>query len=1378
MMSTLVELYSQTNSHWNLPSKGGSAAHPDANKKLKWFHAFLVICSVVMLPLPAVRAIDASGVVTMVPCGNETTYGPVVALNTTFLLRDCYHSQTNTGLTVNLNSTSGALSGLSIVVENSKRVFVAVVGVGVWPPNQTNTSISNVNAVFRNVTNDVEASNSLLRVAGFSVVQTVTINMADIRHGRNLSLLAMNYLDTVIQLSVAMKNVISNSTGAVMGLQIISTALRDSTVSMTNVTSSSPLVQTTSAFDPELLVNEILVESTTITLVSCVMSGSSSNSAFAVSIRDTHMNRQSHITIIGLLVQTSTATIAGALLAQNSNVGDVYVSIANFTSISRNVVVQVVLIQNTTVDGAVIAINFALISGVTASQAFCFNILSSAVANSHLSATNVSLSTSLSTTVLYLLSVQYIATLPARSSMSNTSITLNNCAITAVLSIVVYVVNASVSTTHISITNVVMSATSQYLPIILSSLPGAADGLTLSALDSYLVGAYPVQLEVMKVVNSKIAIASSTLMIARSAYFPSNALFAFTFYDAVIANTTITITATDVVGVPSGANTGWSIGIQYCTFCSVNASLSFASLTNSGGILYVGDSILDNMTVFVAEVVRNMTVPSNFPYAPITLNRSNVVNSSSVMVTLPIEVRVADGGASSSPVVVISFLNVSVNSFVAIAGYPGSHTHLIWPNSTLHFGYSTTSINSTVVLTRIAVIPVTNDETVVVYSPAVGEAKIVVSNVSITQANSSASHDRFFLLSRSSSNVSASALVTLSLIHCTFAARWGHTALIKVKSSATDIAVTLMLDQVFLFGITSVIDAASSAPAAQGLSLVASITLRCSWWGRHSFSSPLSPIHLALCGELLRGPLSAIGTDTEVELSPNSLLAFQSPQCLVRWKPHCDGSRSVSTSFSHEASMDSTRLTFSASSATELAPHVEARTSLMTLSASTAARSTLSAVVGSLGAAASGAVLIRSSLSQQLAECASDDPGTNSSLSAALIGSSSSNLFQINAGSDANAAGYGYRGVLLSSLVIVLGSVVLLLIAAHIKHRLELRSHHPTHPVTSRTIAADFGLPGWWLAGPCAMAIAPLLSAAVSLASVSPWASGTAGDGVLVVVSLLLGCALIAWCVKALLRPRHGGWFTAVPRGPAHELLRAPRVVLWLLGGAYAWAPEPRLRTAANRRFGSAYGSLFTSMWPHRHCWFLVDMSTSIVVGFLAALPSLVVHRDDAATLIPAMCTGALHTATAVQLAFLLAFTFMRPVAVRWEYGGSLLITLLGAVGALLTSFAAEGIDGLEDVANGVAIAQMIIPILILVLGFSEDIFALLTSQPTRWRRLLHDDSKLSGPALVLSHLRSPPQKVTSTRMDRVANNSDAYKALEALIFRITEASLHDERQS
>jgi hypothetical protein len=352
----------------------------------------------------------------------------------------------------------------------------------------------------------------------------------------------------------------------------------------------------------------------------------------------------------------------------------------------------------------------------------------------------------------------------------------------------------------------------------------------------------------------------------------------------------------------------------------------------------------------------------------------------------------------------------------------------------------------------------------------------------------------------------------------------------------------------------------------------------------------------------------------------------------------------------------------------------------------------------------------------QLVQCAADDDGTNSSLSAALIGSSGANLLQIRVGSDASAPGHGYRGVLVSSLVLVLGSAVLHLVVSVIKHRLA-RSSRP-RTLHWRTVAADVGLPGWWLAGPCAMAVAPLLSAAVSLASVSPWAAGTgAADGVLVVAALLFGCALVAWCVKALLRRRHGGWFTAIPRGLARELSGVPPLVRWLLGGACAWAPDPRLRTDASQRFVAAYGSLFMSMWPHRHWWFLVDLSASVLVGLLAALPALAVHRSDAITLVPLVCTGALHAATAVQVSFFALNVVFLPVSVRWEHAFSLISAVLGALGACLASLDAATSTGVDSVIFGINVAQIVVAVVTLLFGVLEDMFAFLSSQPSRRTR-------------------------------------------------------------
>ncbi|CUG90563.1 membrane-associated protein, putative [Bodo saltans] len=183
------------------------------------------------------------------------------------------------------------------------------------------------------------------------------------------------------------------------------------------------------------------------------------------------------------------------------------------------------------------------------------------------------------------------------------------------------------------------------------------------------------------------------------------------------------------------------------------------------------------------------------------------------------------------------------------------------------------------------------------------------------------------------------------------------------------------------------------------------------------------------------------------------------------------------------------------------------------------------------------------------------------------------------------------------------------------------------------------------------------------------------------------------------------------------------------------------MHAAASRRFVLAYGSLFTSMWPHRHWWFLADTGTSIVVGLLAALPSLVVHRSDAATLVPAVCTGALHAATALQLLFFLVYVAAWPVAIRWENTASLTNAFLGALGALLMSLATAGIDGLDDATNDVGTAQVALSILILVLGMTEEGFALLTSQPLRWSRFLPRSSFTTLPSLLRERKKNPEQR-------------------------------------
>ncbi|CUG90564.1 membrane-associated protein, putative, partial [Bodo saltans] len=99
------------------------------------------------------------------------------------------------------------------------------------------------------------------------------------------------------------------------------------------------------------------------------------------------------------------------------------------------------------------------------------------------------------------------------------------------------------------------------------------------------------------------------------------------------------------------------------------------------------------------------------------------------------------------------------------------------------------------------------------------------------------------------------------------------------------------------------------------------------------------------------------------------------------------------------------------------------------------------------------------------------------------------------------------------------------------------------------------------------------------------------------------------------------------------------------------------------------------------------------------------------------------------------------PVAIRWENTASLTDAFLGALGALLMSLATAGIDGLDDATNDVGTAQVALSVLILVLGMTEEGFALLTSQPLRWSRFLPRSSFMTLPPLLRERKKNPEQR-------------------------------------
>jgi hypothetical protein len=99
--------------------------HRSLRQAAQQTRVLLLVACLCSAAFSSTLALDASGVV-YVSCGQDSTFGPDVAAGTTLVMQDCDSGPSGTGLTVTLSETSGGLSGLSIVVKNSNRVFVVV----------------------------------------------------------------------------------------------------------------------------------------------------------------------------------------------------------------------------------------------------------------------------------------------------------------------------------------------------------------------------------------------------------------------------------------------------------------------------------------------------------------------------------------------------------------------------------------------------------------------------------------------------------------------------------------------------------------------------------------------------------------------------------------------------------------------------------------------------------------------------------------------------------------------------------------------------------------------------------------------------------------------------------------------------------------------------------------------------------------------------------------------------------------------------------------------------------------------------------------------------------------------------------------------------
>jgi hypothetical protein len=882
-----------------------------------------------VLLVSAVVFIHVSSVTISVPCGRSNTVGPDIAANTTLMLSGCDSSPNGTALQVKLNATSGARSGLFIVVQHSNRVYVTVQSL------HGRVNVTNLHVVFRNITNDVDnrstpITSAMFRIADCADVVNTSVSVVDVHHARNTSLVRLNYVNRVDGLSLIVANVSSQSTYPVVFFDTIVSGVVDSAVVIANVSyhSMKSLSQSSIIQVGWVSLPVISVRRTSMSLVDCTLGGTGS-SVFAIVLSDARVDDQSHIMVTGLIVEVAVASIAGGLLMLNTNVNRTLASVVNFTCASPRVIVEVVLVQNSTVVDSVIVIDTAWISGAETTVIGLY-LMSSQVTASSIDVAHVTLTEAPSGAALYLVLAAYVASIPSPATLSSTRVTVSNCHITSEEAVILFVSNVSLLDTGMWMSSVATSVISQYIPVILSNFPRPAVGITLSIQDSYLVGAFPVRLELLTIVNSSVVVTSSTLHAAQSVYF-SSATCALMLYGTQLTNTHITVSSTNAIGVPSGANAGPLVMITFSTLQSVGASLVLTSVTTSGGMLSLISSTLQQSTMVSLQVIENVSVPPALLFSLVDVSASTVSGGSAAHVLLPRDVRIADNGTSQRSLLSLDRVTVTGHSVFSISGggcssMPGAVSSVLWPNRTLSVSASFVSDDSNISLAGLNVTAagIASDEIILLdLTTSVLGARLLRLQMShctfvggqhnVLAEDSPREFVSLIVPSAPSSGGASEspADAAIILLNCTFVVPWASFApsrLILVHggtataAALSNCSLALVADQLLLYGLTSVVDAKPRAAAQQNATvpsqLSASVVLRCSWWGRHPFTSPLSPIHVALHGKLLRGPNSAVGSSTPVAFSPISFLTPVPPQCEMPWGDNGNGDGSWSASAS------------------------------------------------------------------------------------------------------------------------------------------------------------------------------------------------------------------------------------------------------------------------------------------------------------------------------------------------------------------------------------------------------------------------------------------------------------------------------------------------
>jgi hypothetical protein len=215
------------------------------------------------------------------------------------------------------------------------------------------------------------------------------------------------------------------------------------------------------------------VRHTNITMSACSISGfpSTSQSAAAASMFMSRLGDASRLVIVGQGLQILVTSVAGALVMQHSiaDSGSA-ITITNVSSVAPSTSVSIALLQNLTMESATLTIDTAAISGAR-SATLALDVSSTSLSNTVLRASHVVLSAS-NVVVVMLCRYQYLSSIPAPASITNTSVDVTDCQVAAVLPVSLYISSTSLTSVQILLRNVIMPPTSQYLGLAVSNSPG------------------------------------------------------------------------------------------------------------------------------------------------------------------------------------------------------------------------------------------------------------------------------------------------------------------------------------------------------------------------------------------------------------------------------------------------------------------------------------------------------------------------------------------------------------------------------------------------------------------------------------------------------------------------------------------------------------------------------------------------------------------------------------------------------------------------------------------------------------------------------------------------------------------------------------------